>query len=1203
LIKFVRALDVSYIIYYSIFKVNGYKEAGIMQKLLKFLPILLFSAVLCAAQKVRVMDDFESLGSWFKFTSDKTVLDIASIPGAKGSAVNLKFDFTPAQGYVVIVKDIAFQLPDNYAFKFYIKGNSKPNNLEFKLKDKDNNYFWKKLPDYVFPSKWTEITIKKSDISFAWGPNNGAVPKDITRIELGVSCGQGGKGEVAFDELQLIEIEDTSVKFNPTATASTFEKDEFAPGKAVDNAMSTRWSSVFADQQWLTLDIGREDEVTGLSIYWEAAFAKEYNVLLSRDGVKWTKVFSTAEGAGESEDIVFPKQKARYIKLDLVKRGTGYGFSIFEIKVKGRDKEILPSASSDDGINKANSALDSNKSTFWRSGSAESQWLALDFQKSSEFGGLFIYWGPDYASEYDVLGSKDGDKWYTLYSVKEGNGERDRIFLKNPEYRYVRLAMKKSSRGKGYAVTEIEVKGPENAASPQKSYEVASEEKPAGWYPKYLSGKQTYWTLVGVNSDQKEALLNEEGMFEVDAERFSVEPFLYADNKFYNWGNVKISQALEKEYLPIPSVTWKADKLTMTEKVFADGEPGRSTIVAWYRITNTSAANSAGKVFLAVRPFQVDPPWQCLFSKGGLAKISRISYDGDLVSVDGDKNVIPLTKPDNFGAAAQASGDITKFLSKGTLPEAKSVTDADNYASGALEYSYSLAPGESKDIYIAVPFYAVQPGYRANMAPSEASMFVTDKFNANARYWDSKIGGWDIKVPGADKQWIDTMKTYIGYILINKDGPATKPGSRSYNRSWIRDGSMTCSSLLKMGMKQEVRDYADWYSKFLFDYGRVPCNIIGDNQAESFNENDSNGEYIYLFSQYYNYTRDAAFINQHASDIIKAADYIITQRNERKTAKYTGTYFYGLVPESASHEGYCDKFMHSYWDDFFALKGLKDASKLMALAGRNDLKEKYEREALDFRACIMNSIKQTMKEHNISYIPGCAEKGDFDATSTSIGIYPCDEYNYMPKDALKATFDRYYADMEKRFVPGAKWGENYTPYEVRNIRSFIFMDQKDRAHRITDYFFSDMRPPKWNFWPEVVWRDRDNPKFIGDMPHTWVGADYISSMRSLFVIEDENTDSIVFCKGVRDSWLDDKDGVQVINLPTIWGVVNYDLKKKGDAVTFSVTGNISVPGQIILASPLSKPVKSVTVNGSNWNNFTAKEIKLKKIPSQVVINY
>ena len=42
---------------------------------------------------------------------------------------------------------------------------------------------------------------------------------------------------------------------------------------------------------------------------------------------------------------------------------------------------------------------------------------------------------------------------------------------------------------------------------------------------------------------------------------------------------------------------------------------------------------------------------------------------------------------------------------------------------------------------------------------------------------------------------------------------------------------------------------------------------------------------------------------------------------------------YGLLPESASHEGYLAHPVHSYWDDFWALRGLGDAADLAHALG------------------------------------------------------------------------------------------------------------------------------------------------------------------------------------------------------------------------------------------------------------------------------
>jgi hypothetical protein len=41
------------------------------------------------------------------------------------------------------------------------------------------------------------------------------------------------------------------------------------------------------------------------------------------------------------------------------------------------------------------------------------------------------------------------------------------------------------------------------------------------------------------------------------------------------------------------------------------------------------------------------------------------------------------------------------------------------------------------------------------------------------------------------------------------------------------------------------------------------------------------------------------------------------------------------VPESISHEGYASQPRHSYWDNFFVLRGLKDAAAMAAVLGED----------------------------------------------------------------------------------------------------------------------------------------------------------------------------------------------------------------------------------------------------------------------------
>ena len=176
--------------------------------------------------------------------------------------------------------------------------------------------------------------------------------------------------------------------------------------------------------------------------------------------------------------------------------------------------------------------------------------------------------------------SDDGETLDSRLPRTPGNGGRDYVYLPDGESRYIRLDLHQSSRGQGYAIRTLAVKPFEFSASPNQFFEAIARDAPPGTYPKYFSGKQTYWTVVGVNGDDKEALLNEEGMLEVDKGAFSIEPFLYADGTLVTWNDVQTTQELADGYLPIPSVTWETEGFSLKITAFAAGQPGESALCA-----------------------------------------------------------------------------------------------------------------------------------------------------------------------------------------------------------------------------------------------------------------------------------------------------------------------------------------------------------------------------------------------------------------------------------------------------------------------------------------------------------------------------------------------------------------------------------------------------------------------------------------------
>jgi hypothetical protein len=293
--------------------------------------------------------------------------------------------------------------------------------------------------------------------------------------------------------------------------------------------------------------------------------------------------------------------------------------------------------------------------------------------------------------------------------------------------------------------------------------------------------------------------------------------------------------------------------------------------------------------------------------------------------------------------------------------------------------------------------------------------------------------------------------------------------------------------------------------------------------------------------------------------------------------------------------------MHSYWDDFFALRGFKDAA---FIAKELDKPEagKFAEMRSSFRSNLFESIRQVVIARRIDYIPGSVELADFDPTSTTIAVSPVGEAGRLPGPLLMRTFDRYFQQARERAAGIRPW-DAYTPYELRTVGTMVELGQRAKAHELLDFFFTGQRPAEWRQWAEVVYRDPKMPKFIGDMPHTWVGSDYIRSFLDMFAFERESDSSLVIAAGVKDDWVKQEPGVRVSNLSTSYGPLNYDIRASGPTVTINLRAGIKLPpGGIVVFSPLEQPILSAAVDGV-LTAVRGSEVRVRKLPAIVTIRY
>lgn len=126
------------------------------------------------------------------------------------------------------------------------------------------------------------------------------------------------------------------------ARASSFDdtpdwSPEPEPMAPVDGNFETRWSPLLGrDNEWIYFDFGEKKTVSKAVIWWERAFAVDYEILVSDDAENWQRVALMENQDGGKDAVTFPPVEARYIKLVGLKRvNDDWGFSLWEFEPYG----------------------------------------------------------------------------------------------------------------------------------------------------------------------------------------------------------------------------------------------------------------------------------------------------------------------------------------------------------------------------------------------------------------------------------------------------------------------------------------------------------------------------------------------------------------------------------------------------------------------------------------------------------------------------------------------------------------------------------------------------------------------------------------------------------------------------------------------------------------------------------------------------
>ena len=80
------------------------------------------------------------------------------------------------------------------------------------------------------------------------------------------------------------------------------------------------------------MDLGSSQTICGVTLAWEAAYGKAFQIQTSPDGTTWTTIYSTTTGTGGTQALPV-SGTGRYVRMYGTARGTVYGYSLWEFEV------------------------------------------------------------------------------------------------------------------------------------------------------------------------------------------------------------------------------------------------------------------------------------------------------------------------------------------------------------------------------------------------------------------------------------------------------------------------------------------------------------------------------------------------------------------------------------------------------------------------------------------------------------------------------------------------------------------------------------------------------------------------------------------------------------------------------------------------------------------------------------------------------
>ena len=434
-----------------------------------------------------------------------------------------------------------------------------------------------------------------------------------------------------------------------------------------------------------------------------------------------------------------------------------------------------------------------------------------------------------------------------------------------------------------------------------------------------------------------------------------------------------------------------------------------------------------------------------------------------------------------------------------------------------------MEAGLSQEITISVPL---------TKNKIEKESYPGYKETAQLAWKKSLQGAVQLQIPDEHFQFLYEAAIHTMVLHSPKE---VYPGPYIYRRFWFRDAAFILYALLSVGLKERVRRSLD-----CFPSRQTAQGYFLSQEGEW----DSNGEALWIMRQYCEMTGNVP-PKEWREPINKAGKWIFKKRLSGNLQSPHA----GLLPSgfSAEHLGPNDFY---YWDDFWAVAGLKAAAFLCAAYKDNDEAFLFERESDALLESINQSLKQAEERLKRPAIPASPYRRlDSGAIGSLAASYPLRIFKHNDIRILDT------ADflMKKCLVHGGFFHDmthsGINPYLTLHLSQVLLRAGDPRYFGLMTAVAKLASPT--GQWPESV-HPRTGGGCMGDGQHVWAAAEWVMMIRNCFVREED--DRLILCSGIPRVWLDKNQTIAFGPAPTSFGDIQISIKPQGENILIEWQG-------------------------------------------------